>query len=583
MKSTKLPLLEIILLVSIALGVIFRFAFLNAHEFWYDEVLSVLLASGQKNAYQNPGTDPVALKDYAALLQIPKENGLSGSINTVKDVIKGILGDPHPPLFYLTEHVWMRLFGNGVVALRSLVALTSLGVLAVVYRMGRQVMGQRGALIWTGLMALNPFFLVHSLNLRMYALLMLSTVLSQWGLLTSFGFDKQAQQQANLAEQSNDQANNQANDQINAQAELVPGWQRWAWLLLVAGSITAGLLSQYLFAYTLFGLAALVLVKGRKHLFRYGLTLALGVFLTLPWVAWGTRQQIKNRGDVLSQLSDQGNFLTTVFRHVQDISQTLANHLLLGHWTTGFEPIEEPIKPLAVGIGLGVIAFLSFCVVNLYRQKAFHTLAVGLLLGVVPLAVALGIDIVTNKFTVGFGWGRSTMVAIPGCLLLIAGWLYHCTGRWQVALTSGLLALYLVVGTGEFVSRDRNMFHTVDAWLSEAPAQPTLVAINSNAWGNVLRLAYYLNADAPIELLATDPQALASALDKALTPANGYQRVLWLNATDPVWSEPETPEEAAQIKQAVSTVLSKQYTLKQEAFLTGTMDIDRFEAKLYGL
>ena len=75
--------------------------------------------------------------------------------------------------------------------------------------------------------------------------------------------------------------------------------------------------------------------------------------------------------------------------------------------------MAEPIKPTAVAVGCGVIGFLVVCVVGLYRRRQYRVLMAGVLMGLLPLAVALGIDVLTNKYTLGCGWGRSTMVALP--------------------------------------------------------------------------------------------------------------------------------------------------------------------------
>lgn len=341
-KIEGLAAFDVVLMAFVALGACLRLLWVGKRELWYDEVLSILLSSGQKNAYKLPDKVPFSVGDFAPLLNIPSESGISGAVNTVKNVVKGTLGDPHPPLFYLSEHGWMRLFGNGEGALRSLVMWMSLAAIGVAYLLGKRVLGRRGGLIFAALLSLNPFFLAHSLNLRMYAGMVFWTLVSGLGLLTL------------LTQRQRDSVHESAGKQTG-----------WLLRLLVAGSITAGLLTQYLFAYWLFALAALVLYCDRKRWFQHGLTLGLGVLLFLPWAWWGVRQQINNRSDVLNQISAAGGPLQSALQHGKDLAQTLANHLLLGHLTTGMMPIADDIKPTAVAVGGGVIGFLVVCVVGL--------------------------------------------------------------------------------------------------------------------------------------------------------------------------------------------------------------------------
>ncbi len=553
MKQFKAGLFETGLMISILIIIVLRVLLLKHHELWYDEALSILLSSGQKLAYSGPKTDPIALKGYSSLLTIPMESGLGDTVESIKNLIKGTLGDVHPPLFYLSQHGWMRLFGPGEFAQRSLVALTGLGSIAAAYGLGRTVIDRRGGLILAAMVGFNPFLLAHALNLRMYTLLLLWTVLSQWGLLALIQADQKS-----------------------------PGKNRRRRLLLMAGvalSVAGGLLTQYLFVYCLFSLGALVLAIGRRRWRQYSLTLATGVLLALPWFVWGLRQQVRNRGEALNQVSATGN---AALRHMQDILQTLANHLLLGHWTTGFDPIGEPIKPAAVSVGLLVALFLLVCIVGLYRQRRYHLLATGVFLGLGPLLTALALDILSNKFTVGFGWGRSTIVAVPGCLLLITSWVMQLSRRWQAPVVSGLLALYCVVGAGDQILRERNTFRTVNHWVNQSPSQSTLIAMNSRAWGNVSRLGYYVDTTLPVDMLATNPADLAAALDGTLK-RESYDRILWLNTPFPVWFQPKTTAEAEANQQATEDVLGESYKLAQTETVRGTMNLDWFDLSLYQL
>ena len=210
---------------GVALGVGLRFLWAGKREFWYDEVLSLLFSTGQKAGYKLPKDVPFALTDFSGLLRLPQESGATDALQTVKALIFSCLSEPHPPLLYLLEHGWIRLFGAGEGATRSLVMVMSLATLWVAYWLGRRLLGQRGGLIFTALLALNPFFLSHSLNLRMYAPLALWACLSALCLLMLMGIDRSRGKAFETANEANFRSS---------------GWRAWVLRAGVVLPLTAG-------------------------------------------------------------------------------------------------------------------------------------------------------------------------------------------------------------------------------------------------------------------------------------------------------------------------------------------------------
>ncbi|HEY9858883.1 MAG TPA: glycosyltransferase family 39 protein [Candidatus Obscuribacterales bacterium] len=536
--------LELLLLLAIAIAVLLRLLNLGSREFWYDEVLSLLLSTGQRGDYQNPGALPVAVQDYTSLLYLPSNVAGYSAIEAVKNVIKGILSDPHPPLFYLSLHGWLYLFGNSEIALRSLVAFLSIAAIGCAYGLGRTLLGHRGGLILAALLSVNPFYLSHSLNVRMYGPLVLWTTLSAWALLRLIHQDDR---------------------------QLPQRWkQSLSWYLLLIGSVTAGLLTQYLFVYWVVTLAALVLYLDWRRWWQYAIPLTTGVILTIPWAVWGTLQQLRNRSDVVRQVSGGGG--TAAIAHLQDVTQTLAAHLLLGDWLTSLPTISIVLA------GVGVIAVLIACVVSVWRSGKHQLLGTAFILGIFPLLLALAVDTLTGKLTIGFGWGRAMIFILPGCLLLLTLGLERLSARWQGPAVAALLLLYLSVGVSDFSLRQRQVFHAVTDLVMQEPTTPTLIAMNSSAWGHVLRLAYYMPPSAPVQLLAQKSADLTAALATTLTSETAsYPRILWIDSARPVWSRPSTELE----KQQVQQVLDQQYRQTQTHHLTGTMLLDEFTVRLY--
>lgn len=96
-------------------------------------------------------------------------------------------GESTPPLFYVLEWAWTRVFGDGEAGLRSLPALAGLLTVPVAFAIGRRAgapagkrKGERAGLAAAALVAVNPLLVWFSQEARSYAL---ATLLSAVALL----------------------------------------------------------------------------------------------------------------------------------------------------------------------------------------------------------------------------------------------------------------------------------------------------------------------------------------------------------------------------------------------------------------
>lgn len=88
--------------------------------------------------------------------------------------IPGILRqDGSPPLYYLLLHAWMAVLGQGESATHALSLLIALATIPVAWWAGRLVDGERCAWIAAALAATNGFLTYYAQETRMYALLVL--------------------------------------------------------------------------------------------------------------------------------------------------------------------------------------------------------------------------------------------------------------------------------------------------------------------------------------------------------------------------------------------------------------------------
>jgi uncharacterized membrane protein len=560
---------KFLLIGAIAAAILLRIINLASREFWYDEVLSVLLSTGSPDKYHIEGSEPVLLSTLLNNFQIPEISLL----DTVKNLLREIASDVHPPLFYLSLHLWRRIFGTSDLTMHALAALFSVGAIVGAYGLGKSILGDRGGLVLAALLGLNPFFLYHSLNLRMYSPLLFFAILSAWAIVKLLEETGSGGAKASAVSVSRTERR-RSGVEVSTRHYPYEKSHEILWSLILIFSITAGMLTQYLFAYWVITLSIFALIFDRRRWWLHGLRLGTGVLFFLPWFWWGTKQQLSNRSDVFRQLSSSKPI--TLLDHFQDVAKTLATHLLLGEWVTNIT------INIATALGTIIIILLVMFAIALWKQKEYRKLGMTLVLGIVPLFLALLVDIAGKKLTVGFGEGRSLIFILSGCLLLAIAWIETLDRRWQKLIVGFLLVLYLSIGVADFSLQPRWMFHQLANIIKQKSTTPTLIAMNSNAWGHVLRLAYYTPADLPVSLLAQKPADLASELKKQIEEKSiAYPRLIWIDLENPVWSKPKTENERLKLQRQVQQAIESKYQLVTSQNLSGTTSLDNFTANIY--
>jgi mannosyltransferase len=159
--------------------------------------------------------------------------------------------DGAPPAYYMLLHLWIRAFGDGDVAVRSLSALLSTLTLVIVWFLVSRRCGRRVAIAATALLALNPFAIRYASETRMYALVMLEVVVG----LAAVAWALERPRLARLAV-------------VTVLSGLLLYTHYWAIYLVIA--VVGGLL--------LAGGAR------RRSARRVAVAVAAGVVLWLPWV-----------------------------------------------------------------------------------------------------------------------------------------------------------------------------------------------------------------------------------------------------------------------------------------------------------
>ena len=104
---------------------------------------------------------------------------------SIRNMLELTAVDIHPPLYYLLLHFWIRLFGPGVISVRLLSVLIGTATVPLLYAAGRRLSGHRGGLLAAFLLAISPFHIYYSQEVRMYGLVTLFgvaalTFATQW-------------------------------------------------------------------------------------------------------------------------------------------------------------------------------------------------------------------------------------------------------------------------------------------------------------------------------------------------------------------------------------------------------------------
>ena len=370
-------------IVLLALGL--RLYRLGAESLWYDETVSVHLA----------GKSVPALIEHTA-------------------------GDIHPPGYYLLLHGWTRLVGQSgfAVALPSVL----LGVLLVplAYWLGARIFGTRAGLLAAFLVAISPYNVWYSQEVRMYTL---GAALGMGVLIAVFYLVS------------------------------VPGSRqrdRMLWLLLYAGCGALGLWSLYYFAFLLVALNLMVglwwLVNWRKRRAGLGwmgswlLAQAVVLLLYAPWIGVAWRQATQ------PPVPPWRGF-------------TVVGTVLLETWSA--LSLGQSVIPVSVWPVLAL--FAALCIVGLLYKPARDELTAfwsgrWFLAGyaALPMVLIYLASYVTPLYHVRYAFTFST----PFYIIVGAGveWLYE---RWRVLGWLALAAIAVFSGTSLYA------YHTEPQYASD--------------------------------------------------------------------------------------------------------------------
>lgn len=292
--------------------------------------------------------------------------------------------DIHPPLYYVLLHFWIGLFGSSVVSARLLSVLIGTITLPVLHLAAKRLVGPRGALVTTLLLALSPFHIYYSQEVRMYVLVTLlglaaTTFVLHWDLARGT-------------------------------------WGTWLGYVLAA---TAALYTQYYAGFLLLALNLVILIRwiGRRRpvrtLIPWLSAQGAVVLLFLPWaVAAGAKLYTYVRFKVGVEGDPSLGFIPYVARHLSAFTWGHVAAFLARWWWLGLLP-------------LAILLIVAAAILGRRPRGASGTggapgwmLSTSLLVAV-PLLCGFGVNLVL-PFNPPQS-ERLLLLALPAYLIFVAG------------------------------------------------------------------------------------------------------------------------------------------------------------------
>ena len=295
----------------------------------------------------------------------------------IAEIPAALREDGAPPLYYIVLHIWMSVFGDTDIAVRSLSTVISLAAMAGLGVFVRRLAGTRAALITMAVFAASPFAVRYGAETRMYALVMLEVILGLL-LLQRIGTSPTLRQLAGLA------------------------------------AIAAALLyTHYWSIYLLAAVTAVVAVRAIRGArspsgsasLRVVFAIGVGGVLWLPWVPtflfqsertatpWSRRAGPAALADALGLRFSGAGFAIPAFAVLACLAVGAA---LFRTWKRRSVPVDAIAEAFVVDVrGLAIVAALATTLAVIGAMASDSALAPRYLSVVFPIAVVLigvGID-----------------------------------------------------------------------------------------------------------------------------------------------------------------------------------------------
>lgn len=446
----------VLLLLICFLGFGLRIYRLDGQSLWNDEGLSVFRA-GQSL--------PVILTNTITI----------DNVDTI---------DTNPPLYFLVLHYWAGLAGETVFALRFLGVLFGVLNIPLIFRLGRYLHSTAVGLAAAFFLAISPFHIWQSQEMRNYSLLLLFNMLSVYGL---FRF-------------------------------VLDDSRKWRWLIVWGAAAVAGVYTHYFGAFVLaFGGLVVVwaVVRGRDWRRwlrpRFGVPAALLILLSIP-IFW--------MGLSRFQAGRQIDFTFVPFHHLlSHAGSAYAAGIVYGF----VQPLWRTLPAvLLAAAGLVIPGWRG-------RRGLTPTLLIGYML--VPFLLLLLLSAVNPLYN----GPRHLLMGLLPFLLLVGGGMVALPGKWRIpAVIIAILAVFIQAdwleaqfNAPELVKDD---LRGLAAYLEQVAGPEDVIVLHDSISG--VTFDYYYDGAASWTAVPLLSQANVAAAVERLSQLGQEARRVWF-VTEP--------------------------------------------------
>ncbi len=384
----------------------------------------------------------------------------------LSDMVRLTAADIHPPLYYALLHLWTRAWGLSPLALRSFSVLMGVPAVLLAYALGRTLRGRNVGLLAAALVALNPFAIYYSQEIRMYGLAATFSLAALW---SGWHWARDA-----------------------------AGPDHWRWGVVYALSVVAGMYTLYMFALIPLAQSVWVLIDARKRWRAWLSALVAAGLLYVPWLLYAGPRLL--------------NYVA--YKVVKDNDTPLPLLSYIGHHLSAFlvGHLEGPWKALWPWPLLVLLPLLAGWIAGRRHFPKGQAVALRYLLITLGVALAVGFAQQLQAPFIPERFERLLLIAAPALWLLLALGLHML---WQqvpaaACVTAGLLlfmqgaSLWGFYQIPRYADRDyRPLIATVQQNVAEgdsvftvfpwqigyfwaywsADTRPPIVASPGEAWG----------------------------------------------------------------------------------------------------
>ncbi|MCE5301326.1 MAG: glycosyltransferase family 39 protein, partial [Spirochaetia bacterium] len=160
MKKLQLPGInnksEVLLTIIVLTGVFLRLFRLGHQSMWIDEFITAGFAAGP---------------------------------NLLHVFFDSLANNPHPPLFFMLEHIMAAVFGVSEWSMRLLPAVFGIANIFIIQKMTRTFYSEKVSLLATFMFALNPYEIYYSQEARMYSLFLMTSLMILYYFMLSIKYN----------------------------------------------------------------------------------------------------------------------------------------------------------------------------------------------------------------------------------------------------------------------------------------------------------------------------------------------------------------------------------------------------------